>query len=159
MCAYNVPGVCTYFFDKYILKYGIRAFQRCVARLSTTKTRCYESISILGTLIRQLSRLVSRDEVPSICGFAADARHREWSKKSKLGKSNYWLTLRNLQQVTRWVAAAATCNASSVSCFPVHSSWALRAISCFCLCFCKCSLSSCFTFSCTSRPRAFAVRI
>ena len=61
VCAYNVPGVCTYFFDKYILKYGIRAFQRCVARLSTTKTRCYESISILETLIRQLSRLVSRD--------------------------------------------------------------------------------------------------
>ena len=26
MCAYNVPDVCTYFFDKFILKYGIRVF-------------------------------------------------------------------------------------------------------------------------------------
>ena len=38
MCAYNVPDVCTYFFDKFILKYAIRAFQRRVARIFTTKT-------------------------------------------------------------------------------------------------------------------------
>jgi hypothetical protein len=39
MCAYNVPDVCKYFFDKYILKNGIKAFQRRVARIFTTKTR------------------------------------------------------------------------------------------------------------------------
>ena len=50
MCAYNVPDVCTYFFDKFILKYGIRAFQRRVARVFTTKTRCCGSIWVLGTL-------------------------------------------------------------------------------------------------------------
>ena len=44
VCAYNVPVVCTYFFDKTILKYGIRAFQRRVARRFTTQTRCCSSI-------------------------------------------------------------------------------------------------------------------
>ena len=38
MCAYNVLDVCTYFFDKLILKYAIRVFQRRVARIFTTKT-------------------------------------------------------------------------------------------------------------------------
>ena len=44
MCAYNVPDVCTYFWVRTILKYGIRAFQRTLARLCTTKTRCCSSI-------------------------------------------------------------------------------------------------------------------
>ena len=43
MCAYNVPDVCTYLGVRTILKYNIRAFQRRVARLSTTKTRSRRS--------------------------------------------------------------------------------------------------------------------
>ena len=39
MCAYNVPDVCTYLNVRFILKYDIRAFQRTLARLYTTKTR------------------------------------------------------------------------------------------------------------------------
>ena len=39
MCAYNVPDVCTYLGVRTILKYDIRAFQRTLARLYTTKTR------------------------------------------------------------------------------------------------------------------------
>ena len=44
MCAYNVPDVYKYFFDKFILKYDIRAFQRRVARRFTTKTLFCSSI-------------------------------------------------------------------------------------------------------------------
>ena len=51
MCAYNVPDVCTYFFDIFILKYDIRAFQRRVASYSTTKTRLCSSNLVLMPLI------------------------------------------------------------------------------------------------------------
>ena len=44
MCAYNVPDVCGYLGVRTILKYNIIAFQRRVARLYTTKTRCSSSI-------------------------------------------------------------------------------------------------------------------
>ena len=39
MCAYNVPGVCTYLAVLINQNYRPKAFQRRVARLSTTKTR------------------------------------------------------------------------------------------------------------------------
>ena len=62
VCAYNVPVVCTYFFDKTILKYGIRAFQRRVARRFTTQTRCCSSILNLGALKSSSGSLGSKDE-------------------------------------------------------------------------------------------------
>ena len=44
MCAYNVPGVCTYLGTIMIRSYSIRAFQRTPARLFTTKIRFCSSI-------------------------------------------------------------------------------------------------------------------
>ena len=61
MCTYNVPDGCTYFFDIFILKYGIRAFQRRVARLFTTKTRVCRSSRVLTTLIGRYSSLRNRN--------------------------------------------------------------------------------------------------
>ena len=44
VCNQSVPDVCAYFFDKTILKYKARVFQRRVSSLSTTKTRFCSSI-------------------------------------------------------------------------------------------------------------------
>ena len=44
MCAYNVPGVCTYLETIMWQNYSIRAFQRTLARLFTTKTLFCSSI-------------------------------------------------------------------------------------------------------------------
>ena len=62
MCAYNVPNVCTYFFDKFILKYGIRAFQRRVACISTTKTHCCSSSWVFTSLIWKKTSLDSTND-------------------------------------------------------------------------------------------------
>ena len=47
MCAQDVPDVCTYLKVLTTQKYGPRAFQRRIARLSTIKARSCGSISNL----------------------------------------------------------------------------------------------------------------
>ena len=51
VCVYNVPDVCAYLGTPMSVKYSIRAFQRILARLHTTKTRFCSSISVLKPLI------------------------------------------------------------------------------------------------------------
>ena len=53
MCAYNVPGVCTYFGVRIILKYRLFLFQRTHSRLYTTKTRLCNCIYIFSPFARK----------------------------------------------------------------------------------------------------------
>ena len=58
LCAYNVPVVCTYFFDKSILKYNIIAFQRHVALVFKTNIRfCGSNSDLMPLIPTQLSSI------------------------------------------------------------------------------------------------------